>query len=229
MKIQVAVDLLDTAKALNLASRIQVACERGELDSRSVILEAGTPLIKYHGVIFLTNIKLAAPSLPLLADLKTVDVAQLEFELAYTYGADIATVLAQAPTNAVLKAVETAVNHEKLVSIDFIGVPLTMLEEKLGSILKSIEQSIEKPEKYVVFSFHRAIDEEKGGAVSLHSILGLVKRIKNNYPNLTVSVAGGLTPKYKDMLLDAKVDIAVVGRYITSSVNPISRIKEFLS
>lgn len=228
MKIQIALDLTDRAKTLNLASKIQAKCEQKELDYNFIILEAGTPLIKYYGIGFLANIKLAAPSLQLLADLKTVDVAQLEFELAYNHGADIATVLAQAPINTILKAVETAVKHEKLVSIDFIGVPPTILEDKFDSILKSIENYTENPEKYVIFSFHRAIDEEKDRVISLESMLDFVKRIKENYPNLTVAVAGGLTPIYKGMLQDANVDIAVVGRYITTSADPISRIKEFL-
>lgn len=224
MKLQIAFDLLDVSKTLRILASINNEIQKKNLEPSKLIIEAGTPLIKYHGIKVLTLLKLASPNIPLLADLKTMDVAALEFRLAFSYGADIASVLAQATLETIKSGVLTAVEKGKKVSIDFIGVPYSMLADRFQRIIRELKEYRDR----IIFSFHRAIDVEKTREeFSIKDLLQVIRLIKNNYPNVIVAIAGGITPDNLQEIRESGVDIVVVGRYITQSKAPLKRIKEF--
>ncbi|MDA8218751.1 MAG: orotidine 5'-phosphate decarboxylase [Dehalococcoidales bacterium] len=73
MKLQLALDLLDLDAALSVA-RVTAAW----ID----IIEAGTPVIKSVGMEALRGLHAQFPGKPLLADMKTADVGELEVAMA---------------------------------------------------------------------------------------------------------------------------------------------------
>src|ERR1700712_3485099 len=113
MKLQVAIDLLSTADALTLLTKVA--------DNVDVI-EFGTPLIKQEGLSVVTNVKAAYPDKLVFADMKTMDAGELEADLAFRAGADIMTVLASAGDSTIAGAVKAGKAHGKSVVADMIGV-----------------------------------------------------------------------------------------------------------
>src|ERR1700730_2966414 len=95
MKLQVAIDLLSTADALNLLRKVAEHVD---------VIELGTPLIKQQGLSVVTNIKAAYPNKLVFADMKTMDAGELEADLAFKAGADIMTVLASAGDSTIAGA-----------------------------------------------------------------------------------------------------------------------------
>ena len=113
MKLQVAIDLLSTADALALLSKVAEQVD---------VIELGTPLIKQEGLSVITNIKAAYPDKLVFADMKTMDAGELEANLAFEAGADIMTVLGTAGDSTIAGAVKSGKAHGKAVVADMIGV-----------------------------------------------------------------------------------------------------------
>src|SRR5947199_2140731 len=93
MQLQIALDRLPLDDAVRLATRLEPYAD---------VIEVGTSLIKEFGVESVKRLRQALPQAHILADIKTNDEARYEFELYFTVGADIATVMGTAP-NATLK------------------------------------------------------------------------------------------------------------------------------
>lgn len=141
-----------------------------------VLIEAGTPFVKREGTRGIIRIA-ALWGGKVVADLKSVDGALEEVELAYQAGASAATVLGAAPVETVNLFIKTC-NELGLDSmIDMIGV-----EEPLG-ILRSLKQ----PPRVVVL--HKGRDEEttRGKVIKYKQI----NKIRSKY-DVLISAAGGV-------------------------------------
>ena len=68
-KLQVAIDLLSTKEALELAAKVAPYVD---------IIELGTPLIKSEGLAVIKAMKAAHPDKLVFADFKTADTGELE-------------------------------------------------------------------------------------------------------------------------------------------------------
>lgn len=225
--VQVAIDVIEEREALKIAGLIGEGCRAGSISPNNVIVEAGTPLIKSVGIGVISKLKVAAASVPILADMKTADVGRLEATLAYTYGADYTTVLAASPLSTVRAVIETAAEMRRGVAVDFLGLPPSTAKSRVEEVLSIVRSSGVSPAN-VIISFHRGIDE---GAVSpsfFQELTSLVSFIRANLPEVKVSIAGGLTPEVKRVIeAHFMPDIYVVGRYITSSPS-IEKLLEFI-
>ncbi|BBH23477.1 hypothetical protein Back11_48220 [Paenibacillus baekrokdamisoli] len=84
MKLQLALDLVNTEEAKQLVK---------EVESYIDIVEIGTPVVINEGLRAVTAIKEAFPHLQVLADLKVMDAAGYEVMKASEAGADIVTIL----------------------------------------------------------------------------------------------------------------------------------------
>jgi hypothetical protein len=74
-------DLLTVEDALALAGKVAEHVD---------IIELGTPLIKAAGLSAVTAVKAAHPDKIVLADMKTMDAGELEADIAFKAGADVA-------------------------------------------------------------------------------------------------------------------------------------------
>uniref|UniRef100_A0A7C1P6W4 Orotidine 5'-phosphate decarboxylase domain-containing protein n=1 Tax=Thermofilum pendens TaxID=2269 RepID=A0A7C1P6W4_THEPE len=226
--VQVAVDVTDEKEALRIAGVVGSACLSGELPADRVILEVGTPLIKACGVGVISRMRVAAPQVKLLADMKTADVGRLEASLAYLSGADITTVLALAPRSTVKAVMETAVEMGREVSVDFLGVSLERAEPLLSEVISTASE-VGLPAQHLIISFHRGIDEGAATSEYFERLAAVVSRLREREPRIRIAIAGGITPDAKRALETFfKPDIYVVGRYITAAPS-VSRILEFLT
>ena len=145
MKLQVAIDLLSTADALNLLRKVSEHVD---------VIELGTPLIKQQGLSVVTNVKAAYPDKLVFADMKTMDAGELEADLAFKAGADIMTVLASAGDSTIAGAVKAGKAHGKAVVAD---KPARLKElKKLG--VSWVE-------------LHAGLDEQAQAGYSIESLL----------------------------------------------------------
>lgn len=204
--LQIALDQTSISAARKIIERIP--------DSDNIILEAGTTLIKGEGVRVIGALREVSPSNFIIADLKTMDVGQVEVDLAFDETADAVSVAGQAPIEVIDKFIYEARRLGIYSILDSINVsdPVKLLKS-----LKELPDIVE---------IHRGIDEE-GGRKHSWEVIG---KIKNTFKGkkLLVSVAGGIEPDNALQALKAGADIIVVGRYITQSKDIERSVRSFL-
>ena len=147
--------------------------------SDRVLIEAGTPYLKREGVDGIRLIRSLWSGL-VVADLKTIDGAQMEVEMVARAGANAATVLGSSPAEALDYFVETCTQARLASMIDMLGVkdPLDTLRRML------------RPPDVVIL--HRGRDEEgtRGKVIQYRH----VNRIRSKF-DVIISAAGGVDLK----------------------------------
>jgi len=205
--LQIALDNPD----IEAAKRVIEAVPRND----SIIIEAGTPLIKRYGVGVLQNIREAARDSFVIADLKTMDVGKVEVDMAFEETAN-----AVCAAGAASKETLDEFLYEARRLAIYSCVDLMEVNDPVAK-LRSLEQLPD------VVILHRAIDvEQKGGQPRW----GYIKEIREAFKGkkLLIAVAGGILPSTAKVALDAGADILIVGRYITQSRDVERAVEEFL-
>ncbi|MEM1837247.1 MAG: orotidine 5'-phosphate decarboxylase / HUMPS family protein [Pyrobaculum sp.] len=205
MKLQVALDLIDLRKAMELTREL---CSAG-----LELIEVGTPLIKTYGLSAVSVIKTSCPTAEVLADLKTADVGRLEARLAKEFGADWGTVLGA--TN--IETIEEFVSEGRAVglktAVDLIGV--YNIVERVREIKNRISPDL--------FVLHMGIDVQLKTGKTFIELLQMAQRLREE--GVGVAIAGGITDREVKYLVENKiyVDVVVIGRYIVSDESPKSK------
>ena len=99
MRLQIALDIADTARVLGIADGVHDVID---------IVEVGTPVILKEGLAPVRALKARYPDLTVLADTKIMDAGALEASDACEAGADILTVLAVSDDATIREAVDAA-------------------------------------------------------------------------------------------------------------------------
>ena len=183
--------------------------------SDSILLEAGTPLIKRYGVGVIRELRKASKDSFIIADLKTMDVGKVEVDIAFDETADAVCAAGAASTATLNNFVYEA---QRLGIYSFVD--LMEVEDPVAK-LKALEQL---PDGVIL---HRAIDvEQRGGEPRW----GYISEIRDAFKDrrLLVAVAGGISPSTAQIALDAGADILIVGRYVTQSRDVERAVREFL-
>jgi 3-hexulose-6-phosphate synthase and related proteins len=202
--LQVALDFTSWAEARRVVGSLS------SLSGSRLMLEAGTPLIKGEGIYVVRRISEMAPWAPVVADLKTMDTAELEVSMAAEAGADAAVVSGVAPIETVRSFIEECRRKGMMSFVDSIGL------EDPAALVK-------KAEGADVIVIHRGIDEESAGRGRRWSA---IKALKD--AGFRVAVAGGMDLEAASSALEAGADVLVVGRDITRSADPAGRVSEYL-
>jgi len=200
--LQVALDFIDMEEALRVAQEVA----RGGVDW----LECGTPLIKAEGMRAIRLLRETFPNIPIVADLKTIDVGALEAKLAFSAGANIITVLALADNKTIIDAVNVARSFGGYVMADLMNHPQPVSRAK----------ELEKMGVDIVL-MHIGIDQQASSKFPLDQIPLIRKEIKSY-----LAVAGGLNDKTAPIAIKHGADIIIVGRYITRADNPTEATKK---
>ncbi len=204
--LQVALDVPDLQRTKDIISKLP--------RSDRIILEAGTPLIKRYGTRIIQELRSVAQDVFIIADLKTLDVGQVEVDLAYDETADAAVVSGLASKDTLERFLHEA---ERLSMYSFID---TMGMHDPVQTLSSLRQP---PDAIII---HRGIDEESRKERGWD----IIRALKDTFPRkkLLVGVAGGIQPSNIDEALKAGADILIVGRYITQSRDVERSARDFL-
>jgi 3-hexulose-6-phosphate synthase len=200
MKIQLAIDRVTTTRAKEIIEEAYPFID---------IIEIGTSLIKEYGISSIREIKDLFPKKTILADLKTMDEGEYEFKMAYSSGADIATVMGAASVDTIKACYSVAENFSRLMMID-------LLEVKYEEIYKFSEF------KNAIFCIHTPHDKEN------NNITKLLNNFKDKiHDSVTVAVAGGID--YDDIpeLKKFNIDIVIIGSAITRNGRIAENAKKF--
>ncbi len=204
--LQVALDVVSMRDALNIGYN--------SLVSPSVILEAGTPLIKEVG-LETARLLLALPQNPIVvADTKTFDTGELEVALAANNGFHAASVLALAPDETIIEAVKAANSHNIALYGDLIGHP---------DPLKGAER-LEQLGVHVAL-LHIGIDVQRKLGITASQIIDLISKISKVFEG-PIAVAGGIKPSETGRLAKAGANIIIIGSAITKSSDPRKAAEE---
>lgn len=205
--LQIALDNPDINAIKNIVASIP--------KNDSIILEAGTLLIKRHGLDVIREIREISRDIFIIADLKTMDVGKVEVDIAFEATANAVCCAGAALTPTINDFVYEA---RRLGIYSFID---TINLEDLVTKLKSLKNF---PDGIIL---HRAIDEEREREDSWWSCIGEIKETFKE-KRFLVSVAGGIKPNKAKSALDAGADILIVGRYITQSRDVERAVNEFI-
>ncbi len=203
MKLQLALDRLEIIDAIQLTKKVEDSIDW---------VEVGTSLIKEFGMRSVKEIKQAFPNKVIVADMKTIDNARYEFEMAFQAGADVVTVMGVSPIVTINACMEVAERFNKLVMIDLLNTS----EEQVQELLKYQD---------AIFCVHVSKDEqEEFGAQNLgrKSAGTLIDS------SLKLAAAGGITIDSLEILRKMlNPSVVIVGSAITNANNPSETAKEF--
>ncbi len=205
MKIQVALDLTDLRRAVELTREL---CKAG-----LELVEAGTPLIKMFGLPVVSAIKSACPTAEVVADLKTADVGALEARLAREFGADWGTVFGATNIETIEEFVKEARALGLKAAVDLIGLPNAL--ERAREIKRRVVPDL--------FIFHLGVDVQKRMGLRFEELLEMASRLRTE--GVGVGIAGGITEREIKIIIEGgkTVDVIIVGRAIVSDPSPSSK------
>ncbi|MEK7665181.1 MAG: orotidine 5'-phosphate decarboxylase / HUMPS family protein [Patescibacteria group bacterium] len=161
---------------------------------------------------FFNNKKINEPILPanlveqnsitpyIVADLKTMDRAETEVQMAANAGASAAVALGTAPTETLNSFIEHCEKNKIDAMIDMMNVEFPL----------SVLRSLKKVPPIVIL--HRGADEEKFNKekmIPLHEI----RRIKGNY-DIMIAIAGGDTLREVQSSVFNDADIVVIWKSV---------------
>ena len=204
--LQVALDTASVEQAKKVVEKLP--------KSDRILLEVGTPLIKAEGLKAVSELRKVAKNRFILADLKTMDVGQVEVDMAFNETADAVTVAGAAPVETINKFIYEAKRMGVYSVLDTINVhdPVKLLKS-----LKELPDVVE---------IHRGIDTEG----TRKSAWDHIQKIKSDFKDkkLLIAVAGGIKPGTAGEALEKGADIIVVGRYISQAKDVTHTCREFL-
>lgn len=199
-KLQVAIDLLTTEAALELAAKVAPYVD---------IIELGTPLIKAEGLKVVTAMKSAHPDKLVFADMKTADTGALEAEIAFNAGADLVTVMGTVDDATIKGAVEAAKKAGKQVVVDTIGVK------------NRVQRAKEVTAFGVAFvELHAGLDEQALPGYTVQTLINEGKEAQ-----VPFSVAGGVNLSTIKDVVAAGATVAVAGSAIYGAEDPAAAAK----
>jgi bifunctional enzyme Fae/Hps len=175
--------------------------------SDRILIEAGTPFIKREGFDGINRIKQIWGGV-VVADIKTMDGALEEVDLAYNAGASAATVLGSASVETINFFLKRCKELNMVSMIDMINV-----EEPLKVLMK-LRQSPD------VVILHKGRDEEttRGKVIKYKHI----NKIRSKF-NVLISAAGGVDLKEASSAIFNGANIVVVN--IVSTKDPWTGIQ----
>jgi 3-hexulose-6-phosphate synthase len=198
LKLQVALDTMDLALALNVAAQTIDSVDR---------IEVGTPLLRKHGMHAIRAVRAEFEDAVLVADCKIMDYGELETREAIKAGANGVIVQAVAPIETIKAVCLTAQSLDAFAMVDCIGISdIRGLANELQSL----------PLSHLIV--HKSRDEQGAmGPIQAYEIFDVTTDM--SLPRL--AVAGGITPANVSKLSTlANIDMIIVGKAIVASDAP---------
>lgn len=197
MNIQLALDRLSINEAVKITEEVRPYVNW---------IEVGTSLIKEFGMESVRTLRKSFPEKVIIADMKTFDNAQYEFQMCYDAGADVATVMGAAPIVSIETCMNIAEKSGKLLMIDLLNTS----KDKLAKLAKY---------ESAIFCLHVSKDMQELEGTKQNSKINIPDELRN-VKNLKLAIAGGITiDSLKDLVID-NPHVVIIGSAITKAKNP---------
>ncbi|MFH1644039.1 MAG: orotidine 5'-phosphate decarboxylase / HUMPS family protein [bacterium] len=202
MELQISYDMPSLDQALNIAKHTAEFAD---------ILEVGSPLILKEGVKSVCEFKKNFPDKKIFADIKMVD--RIETIKIFTdCGAKIISVLCATSHYVIQKAANIAHDNGAKLALDLLG------DYSMGQIAMDA-----KALNVDILILHRP--HEDGTVIN---ILDEWETIRGN-TDLPIFLAGGISRKNIDKVLELKPEGIIIGTSITQANNPAKEAEYFRS
>lgn len=186
--------------------------------SERILIEAGTPLIKTHGIGVIEKLKIWRNqrflnfSPYIVADIKCSDLARREVKMAAQAGATAATCLGMAPVETIDFFIDECrqLGLDSMIDMMNVEAPVVVLK-KLNKLP-------------AVVILHRGVDEETLNSEKTIPF-GQIQAIKSNFDCL-VAVAGGDTFQEVQRAVFNDADIVVLWKSFYRSNSQTSELAE---
>lgn len=198
MKIQLAIDRVTLEEAIFILEQAHPYFD---------LIEVGTSLFLDYGLEAVRQIKNRFDQ-PILADFKTMDEAEYEFNQIYSNGADIATVMGATSLDTLRICQRVAQKYNKAYMIDIMEVS----DEKIKELAEFDD---------AIIALHLPKDKDADLRTYIEDFVS-----KHQLDN-QLAAAGGITLEDLPYLKEAGIDIAIVGSAITKSENIEEIAKQF--
>ncbi|RDI40936.1 3-hexulose-6-phosphate synthase [Falsibacillus pallidus] len=196
MKIQLALDRLEIADAIQITRMVEDSIDW---------IEVGTSLIKEFGMASVRELKQAFPAKTIVADMKTIDNARYEFEMAFRSGADVATVMGVSPLVTIDICMEVAARFNKKVMFDLLNTSEDQVRELMNY-------------RDAIFCAHVSKDEQEESGERNKGTKNGALFTENE---VQVAAAGGITIESLAALRKSlNPSVVIVGSAITKASNP---------
>ena len=174
------------------------------------VIEAGTPLIKRHGMDTVRTLRKLAPGHVVVADMKAMDAGGLEAEIAFVAGADVMTVLAGASDATISAAVAVARERGRSVVADLIGVP-----DKVARARQIASLGVS------YLGIHTGTDDQAAGASPMADLQAISEAL-----DIETVVAGGINASTLPAIIALRPSIVIVGSGILGQPDPVAAAQE---
>lgn len=200
---------------------LQIALNSNLYDAQSIIsqlpqgdrilVEVGTPLIKEYGGEGIKRIREWWPKY-IVADLKTMDRAEIEVYMVRNAGASAAICLGQAPIETINSFIETCkkVGMDSMVDMMNVQYPIQILRK-----LKTLPD---------VVILHRGVDEERFNRDKPIPYIQ-INKVLSTY-NVLISIAGGDTIREVQRATFNGAHIVVVWKEFYRSTSDTGKLAE---
>jgi 3-hexulose-6-phosphate synthase len=199
--LQVAIDRVSVQEAERI-----ISLSAGMAD----IIEVGTSLIKDFGLECSVGVlKKKFPKQAILADVKTIDEGEYEFQRTFEAGADIATVMGASSRSTITACRKTAREYRRSYMIDLLG-----LDEKETAALAEFDDAL--------FCLHLPSDCAGAGLAEL-----IQKGVKLLGGAKHIAAAGGVRLENIPLFRSIGIETVIVGSAITKSGDIKKSVEEF--
>ncbi|MDD4859184.1 MAG: orotidine 5'-phosphate decarboxylase [Dehalococcoidales bacterium] len=212
--IQVALDLLDLPRALQIAEEAVKGILAETNDNSKAWVEIGTPLIKSEGMNAVREMRRKFPQLTICADMKTMDAGATEVEMAAKAGANIVFVLGTSPDSCISEAVLAAKKYGVKLAADLI------------SVTDPVKRAVELEAMGVdIINIHVGLDQQVLGI----NPVDLVRKISGAITHKAmISAAGGLNSETAVQAWEAGADILIVGGSLYKARSPEESVRQII-
>lgn len=198
--IQLALDRMNIEEAIRLTQKVE---------ENVGWIEIGTSLIKEFGMKSVRSFRNAFPKKMLLADMKIIDNARYECDLAFTAGANVVTVMGCGPLITVQLVAETARNANQNFMIDLLNTT-----EKQQIFLRDTFTD-------AIFCLHTSKDQQERNGDTFRSN-------DIDWNGRRIAVAGGLNEEtLPPIIVQLRPEIFIIGSSITKATNPVAAIRTY--
>jgi 3-hexulose-6-phosphate synthase/6-phospho-3-hexuloisomerase len=203
--MQVALDLIDLPRALQIAEEAVKGILSVTGDISSAWIEAGTPLIKSEGMNAVRELRNKFPGHTIVADMKTMDAGAAEIEISAKAGANVVFILGCSPDSCIREAVLASKKYGVKVGADLI------------SCADPAARAVELEAMGVdIINIHVGLDQQVLGIKPID----IVKKVAKMVTRSQISAAGGINSETAVQAYEAGADIIIVGGALYKAASP---------